>query len=80
MLGFDLRDKDDVIADLIKIGEIASEYKEYREMLYALILKYNIEEMIKCECRNYKNDMKFSERMNCPKCGSTGYIIKYKEK
>lgn len=80
MLGFDLRDKDDVVEDLIKVGEIASEYKKYKDMLQALVLKYNIQEMQKCNCRNYKNNLSFQERLHCSQCGGIGYIISYKEK
>ena len=79
MSGFDLRDKEDVVNDLIKVGEIAAEYREYKSMLNALYLKYNIGNMKACTCRNIDNKLSFQERLNCKKCQGLGYIIECKK-
>ena len=78
-MGFDLRDKDDVIKDLIKVGEIATEYREYKSMLSALFLKYNICDMKKCSCQNLESNLSFQDRLHCKNCGGLGYIIKFME-
>lgn len=80
MFGFDLKDEDDMINDIKILNDICQNYKEVKDQLKTLMILTNIEEMIKCECRDYKNNMSFQERMNCPKCKGIGYILKYKEK
>ena len=80
MFGFDLRDNDDIINDVERLHNLCQDYKEIRDKLKTLMILTNIEDMIKCECRDYKNEMSFQERMKCPKCKGIGYILKYKEK
>lgn len=80
MFGFDLKDEDDMINDIKILNDICQNYKEVKDQLKTLMILTNIEEMIKCECRDYKNGMSFQERMKCPKCKGIGYILKYKEK
>lgn len=80
MFGFDLKDEDDIIRDIKALNNICQNYKEVKDKLKTLMLLTNIEEMVTCECRDYKNNMSIQERMNCPKCKGIGYILKYKEK
>lgn len=80
MFGFDLKDEDDMINDIKILNNICQNYKEVKDQLKTLMILTNIEEMIKCECRDYKNNMSIQDRMNCPKCKGIGYILKYKEK
>ena len=80
MFGFDLKDEDDMINDIKILNDICQNYKEVKDQLKTLMILTNIEEMIKCECRDYKNGMSFQERMKCPKSKGIGYILKYKEK
>jgi len=80
MFGFDLKDEDDMINDIKILNDICQNYKEVKDQLKTLMILTNIEEMIKCECRDYKNGMSIQERMRCPKCKGIGYILKYKEK
>lgn len=80
MFGFDLKDEDDMINDIKILNDICQNYKEVKDQLKTLMILTNIEEMIKCDCRDYKNGMSIQERMRCPKCKGIGYILKYKEK
>lgn len=80
MFGFDLKDEDDIIRDIKVLNNICQNYKEVKDKLKTLMLLTNIEEMVTCECRDYKNNMSIQERINCPKCKGIGYILKYKEK
>lgn len=80
MFGLDLKDEDDMIRDIERLNNICQEYKVVKDKLKTLMILTNIEEMIPCECRDYKDNMSIQERMNCPKCKGIGYILKYKEK
>lgn len=80
MLGIDLRDNEDIVNDLIRVGDIAKEYRELKDKFNMLLLLSNIERMDLCDCRNFNSDMSFQDRLKCTKCGGIGYIIKYKEK
>lgn len=79
MFGFDLRDNDDIIRDIERLNNLCQDYKDIKDKLKTLMILTNIEDMIKCECRNFKNNMTTSERMNCPKCKGIGYILKYRK-
>lgn len=79
MLGFDLRDKDDTIEEMIRIGQIGSDYKQCREILRAIVIKCNIDTIQECSCRNLNNKLSIQERLNCKFCEGLGYIIKFKE-
>ena len=79
MLGFDLRDKDDTIEEMIRIGQIANDYKQCREILRAVVTKCNIDTVQECTCRNIANKLSFQERLNCKKCQGLGYIIEFKK-
>lgn len=79
MFGFDLKDEDDMINGIKILNNICQNYKEVKDQLKTLMILTNIEEMIKWDCRDYKNGMSFQERMKCPKCKGIGYILKYKE-
>lgn len=79
MLGFDLRDKDDTIEEMIRIGQIGSDYQQCREILRAIVTKCNIDTVQECSCRNLDSKLSFQERLNCKFCEGLGYIIKFKE-
>lgn len=76
---FDLRNEDDIIRDVQQLNTICQRYNDYKSLLNALMIKFNIESADKCECRDYTSNKTFQERLNCEKCGGLGYILHYKE-
>ena len=80
MLGIDFRDTEDVIRDIGILNALCQDYKDIRDKLKTLMILTNIEDMTRCECRDYKNEMSIKDRMSCPKCKGIGYILKYKVK
>lgn len=78
MFGFDLRDTDDVIHDIEILNNICQEYKDIKSKFDCLLALTNIESMTRCPCRDLNNNITFSERLHCDKCGGIGYVLTYK--
>lgn len=76
---FDLRNEDDIIRDVSQLNNICQRYNDYKSLVNALMIKYNIESASKCDCRDYSTNKTLQERLNCEKCGGIGFILKYKE-
>lgn len=74
-----LRSEDDIVNDIGKLNNICQEYKEYKAIWTACAAKFNIHSIEKCECRDYKNNMTFEDRLKCSKCDGIGYIFHFKE-
>lgn len=71
------RSKEDVMRDVQELNNICQEYSNYRSIVQACLVKFNIKKITPCKCRDYSNKMTFEERLHCENCGGLGYIFKF---
>lgn len=74
-----LRREDDIVMDISKLNDICQSYKTYKALWTACSMRFGIEKAEQCECRDYKNEMTFDQRLHCPKCDGLGFIFHFKE-
>lgn len=74
-----LKDDEDVIEDIARLNNICQEYTKYKNLWNACAIKFGIESVEMCKCRNFKNDMTFKDRLTCPDCDGIGYIFNFRD-